>query len=229
MLRFGLFDLDDTLYAPESGLWTAIGDRIDRYLVERVGLPPDGVRAQRRAWFETYGTTLNGLRADRHVDPADYLAFVHDLPLEDYLQPSPALDAMLARLPVEKVVFTNADAPHALRVLNRLGVGHHFQTVIDIHTLGFINKPEPRAYGHVLQQLGAAGPECFFVDDAPRNLQPARLLGMYTVLISPAPVAARLARVDAVIENILDLEAALARSGRLAPTRLPPAPKADPA
>ena len=225
MLRFGLFDLDDTLYAAQSGLWTAIGNRIDQYLVEKLGLPADGVREQRRVWFDEYGTTLNGLRAERQVDPADYLAFVHDIPLEDYLQPSPALDAMLARLPVEKVIFTNADAPHALRVLNRLGVGHHFKTVIDIQALGFVNKPEPRAYQYVLDRLGATGPECFFVDDAPRNLQPARLLGMYTVLISPAPATARLARVDAVIHNILCLEADMQQAGLPSRSALPSAPE----
>ncbi len=226
MLRFGLFDLDDTLYAAQSGLWTAIGDRIDRYLVERLGLAADGVRAKRREWFDTYGTTLNGLRTEHQVDPADYLAFVHDLPLEDFLQPNAALDAMLTRLPVEKVIFTNADAPHALRVVNRLGIAHHFQAVIDIQALAFANKPEPRAYQFVLDQLGAAGPECFFVDDAPRNLQPARMLGMMTVLVSPAPVTARLARVDYVIADILDLETALTRSGQLARPALPPAPEA---
>lgn len=226
MFRFGLFDLDDTLYPAHSGLWPAIGDRIDRYLVERVGLPAAGVRQQRQLWFETFGTTLNGLRAEHPIDPADYLAFVHDLPLADYLQSNPALDAMLKRLPVEKIIFTNADAAHAERVLALLGIAHHFTGIIDIQALAFTNKPDPRAYRFVLDHLGAAGAECFFVDDAPRNLQPARLLGMTTVLVSPAPVTARLARVDYVIDDILGLEAALARTGQLAAPPLPPAPAA---
>jgi len=229
MFRFGLFDLDDTLYPAPCGLWPAIGDRIDRYLVERVGLPQPGVRAQRQVWFDSFGTTLNGLRAEHHVDPADYLAFVHDLPLADYLQPNPALDALLTRLPVEKIIFTNADAPHAQRVLAHLGIAQHFQTIIDIQALSFANKPDPRAYHFVLDHLGAAAAECFFVDDAPRNLQPARLLGMTTVLVSPAPVTARVARVDYVIDDILSLETALARTGRLAAPPLPPLPKAGPA
>jgi len=221
MLRFGLFDLDDTLYSAHSGLWNAIGQRIDQYLVERVGIAALGVRAVRREYFETYGTTLNGLRALHSVDPQEYLDFVHDLPLEDYVQPNPALDAMLKRLPVDKVIFTNADAPHAQRVMDRLGIAHHFQTVIDIQALAYANKPEPRAYQFVLDQLGAQGRECFLVEDAPRNLQPARLLGMLTVLVSPVPVNVRMARVDYVIADILDLEAALARSGQLAPPALP--------
>lgn len=224
MFRFGLFDLDDTLYPAHCGLWPAIGDRIDRYLVERVGLPALGVREQRRLWFDTFGTTLNGLRAEHHVDPADYLAFVHDLPLADYIQPNPALDALLTRLPVEKIIFTNADAPHAQRVLAQLGIAQHFPTIIDIQALSFANKPDPRAYRFVLDHLGAAAEECFFVDDAPRNLQPARLLGMTTVLVSPQPVTARVARVDYVIDDILSLDTALARTGRLAPP--PPQPKA---
>jgi putative hydrolase of the HAD superfamily len=222
-----LFDLDDTLYAAQCGLWSAIGDRIDRYLVERMGLPAENVRAVRREYFDTYGTTLNGLRAQHQVDPADYLAFVHDLPLENYIEPNPALDAMLARLPVEKVIFTNADAPHALRVVNRLGIAHHFQTIVDIQALAFASKPEPRAYQFVLNQLGAQAGECFFVDDSPRNLQPARFLGMLTVLVSPPPITAKIARVDYVIPSILELESVLQRSGRLAPPVLPPAPEAD--
>ena len=37
--RFAVFDLDDTLYAPECGLWAAISNRIDRYLVEHARVP----------------------------------------------------------------------------------------------------------------------------------------------------------------------------------------------
>ena len=47
MLRLALFDLDDTLYAAGCGLWDAIGGRIERFMVERMGLAPDGVPALR--------------------------------------------------------------------------------------------------------------------------------------------------------------------------------------
>ena len=40
-----LFDLDDTLYAAECGLWPAIGQRITQYMIERLGLPPASVGA----------------------------------------------------------------------------------------------------------------------------------------------------------------------------------------
>ena len=42
------FDLDDTLYPPSTGVWDAIGDRIDLYIQTRVGCAPGrGFRSAR--------------------------------------------------------------------------------------------------------------------------------------------------------------------------------------
>lgn len=212
MIRFILFDLDDTLYAAQCGLWAAIGQRIDRYMVERLGLAPEATAAQRRHYLETYGTTLNGLRHDHHIDPHEFLHFVHDVPVASFLAPSAELDAMLARLPQTKAIFTNADAPHAQRVLDCLGIGRHFDRIIDIHTLEFVNKPDRRAYERALSLIGAPPEACLFVDDAVRNLRPARALGLTTVLVAPAlnGTVALPDGVDARIDHILQLEAVLA-------------------
>jgi putative hydrolase of the HAD superfamily len=210
MLRVALFDLDDTLYARASGLWPAIGQRINTYMMERLGLQPDEAIAMRQMYLNTYGTTLNGLRAEYGIDTEDYLAFVHDLPLERYLQPSPELDQMLARLPLRKVIFTNSDAPHARRVIERLGVAQHFERIVDVHAVNFLSKPDPRAYQQALALSGAAADECLFVDDAARNLRPAHELGMTAVLISPAGSALP-AGIDYQIDTILELEPLLHR------------------
>ncbi len=212
MLRFALFDLDDTLYAAQCGLWAAIGERIDLFMVERLGLAPETVVAQRRHYLETFGTTLNGLRREHQVDPHAYLDFVHDLPLPNYLSPNSALDAMLTRLPMTKAIFTNADAAHARRVLDCLGIARHFAQIIDIHTLEFINKPDARAYQRALALLGARPEECVFSDDAPRNLRPAHDLGLLTVLVRAGDQALPNG-VDYQIASILELEGVLAAAG----------------
>lgn len=211
MLEFALLDLDDTLYAAQSGLWAAIGERIDRYMVERLGLAPEFTKAQRKHYLEMYGTTLNGLRREHTIDPHEFLHFVHDVPLPRYLAPSVELNAMLTRLPQTKVIFTNADAAHAQRVLACLGITHHFTQIIDILTLEFINKPDTRAYERALALIGAQAEQCVFVDDAARNLRPAHALGMLTVQVATAsdPVPDG---VDFQIENILQLEGVLARA-----------------
>lgn len=188
------FDLDDTLYPCTSGLWGAIRDRMGRYMAERVGLSEAEIPALRRLYFETYGTTLRGLQKHHHVDTDDYLAYVHDLPLEKYIQPNPALCALLVSLPQRRFIFTNADAEHARRVMRVLGVADCFEQIIDIRAMAFSCKPEPLAYLRALALAGDPAPqECVLLDDSPTNLAPARQMGFTTVMINlecaPDPAA----------------------------------------
>jgi putative hydrolase of the HAD superfamily len=182
-LRYALFDLDNTLYPKSAGLMTEIGRRMNRFMVERLGFAEDTVAEHRDALLDSYGTTLNALRRHYAVDPDEFLEFVHDIPLEQYLQYNEALDRMLDALPLQKVIFTNADAKHARRVLDRLGILRHFEAIIDIHLLEFINKPERRAYRKVLDFIAANPEECILLEDFIVNIRPASKMGMTTVLV----------------------------------------------
>ena len=176
-------------------------------MVERLGIAPDHVAALRERYFQTYGTTLAGLQHDNYpVNPQDYYDYVHDLPLENYLQPAPQLAALLARLPLERVIFTNSDAPHARRVLARLGILELFSRIIDIYTLAYFNKPNPRAYHRALHLLPALPTECVLLDDDVRNLRPARELGMLTILVGPPPPTAATLVADYWVADILAIE-----------------------
>ena len=206
MLRYAIFDLDNTLYPQSSGLWKAIGQRISLFMVQRLGMDPDEVAERRKLYLDAFGTTLSGLRHDYDVDPGDFLNFAHDLPLKEYLCYDPALDEMLQRLPLRKVIFTNADAAHAGRVLEHLGVAGHFERIVDILALEFINKPDPRAYDKLLRMISADPEECLFVEDSVCNLIPARGLGMLTVLVSAGEDAAG---AHHVIGSVKELERVL--------------------
>jgi len=200
-------DLDDTLYPSSSGVWDAIGLRINAYIEERLGIPSDRVAALRDEYFRSYGTTLNGLVANYHIDPGDYLSFVHDLPLEDRLRPDPDLRRMLEALPQKRVILTNASRQHAERVLDLLGVRHTIDQVIDILALGLTNKPKPEAFRRA--QALAEEPEaaaCVVVDDSLRNLLAAAGLGMTTVLVgqdsAEAPIDYRISRIVELAQAI---------------------------
>ena len=206
-LRYLILDLDDTLYPRGSGLMDLISERIGRYMVERLGFPPDQAEALRQRYYARYGTTLRGLMEEYGIDPEDYLAYVHDVPLEAYLQPNPALDRMLGRIPLTKVIFTNASEEHARRVIERLGVAHHFPIILDVRRLGYRNKPDLEAYRRILQHLNAQGPECIFVDDSVRNLRPARALGMITILVDGHPADGA----DFHVPDILGIEPVVRR------------------
>jgi len=178
-------DLDDTLYPANSGLWGEIAGRISRYMHERLGLPLEQIEAVREAYFRQYGTTLRGLQANHHVDVDEYLAFVHDVPLANYLRPDPALRAALERLPLRKYIFTNADAAHARRVLKVVGLEGIFDGILDIHTITPYCKPMPEAFALALKAAGSPDPRAVvLVDDQARITRAARALGFYTVLVS---------------------------------------------
>lgn len=187
------FDLDNTLYPPDNGIWTSIGMRMNMFIGEYLNLQSDEVPSLRREYFEKYGTTLRGLQINHGIDPETFLKFVHDLPIEDMIQPDPVLRAMLINLPLQKLIFTNSNIEHADRVLNSLHLADCFDKIIDIRSLNFHCKPDPAAYQLALELASESDPNnCIFLDDSPRYLKPAFDLGFYTILVGttePNPVA----------------------------------------
>ncbi len=174
------FDLDDTLYPNTNGLWEAIRLRMTDYLRDPLGFAPDEIQEIRQSYYENYGTTLRGLQTHHEVDEDDYLAYVHDLPLEEFISPDPGLRSMLESLPQKKWIFTNADADHAKRVLKVLGIEDCFSGIIDVRALDFLCKPDRKAYVRALDLAGEANPEnCVLLDDSIRNLTPAHQLGIH--------------------------------------------------
>ncbi|MCS7011121.1 MAG: pyrimidine 5'-nucleotidase, partial [Anaerolineales bacterium] len=181
------FDLDETLYPSSLGLWQEIRARINAYMHERLGFSWEQIEILRDQYFREYGTTLRGLQANHQVDMDDYLAFVHDVPLEQYLRPNPALRAALEAIPVRKLIFTNADCAHAKRVIRALGLEGVFDGCIDVHVIAPYCKPMPEAFEKALVAAGCPDPRtCVLLDDQARITRAARALGMYTVLVGQA-------------------------------------------
>lgn len=202
-LRCIFFDLDNTVYPESAGLMQAIGDRMNQYMVERLDIDPADVTRIRDGFLKKYGTTLNALRRFYPVDPDEFLDFVHDIPLHRHLQYEPALDAMLQRLDLKKIIFTNADAKHARRVLRSLGILRHFEYIIDIHMIDFCNKPDRRAYIKAMDLASLHPEECILIEDSLVNVLAAKELGMTTVLVGEG-VHAHSAHYH--IDRIIDLE-----------------------
>jgi putative hydrolase of the HAD superfamily len=178
-----LFDLDETLYPRSAGLMKAIGSRIQLYMEERLGFSREEVVKLRKEYFVKYGTSLRGLQVHNQVDSEDYLAYVHDLPLSEYLAPNLPLMAMLEALPIRKVIFTNATAEHAQSVLRVLGVERFFERIIDVRTFDYLCKPQLEAYQKAAELLKVPPPGCMLVEDNVRNLRPAKQIGMWTVMV----------------------------------------------
>lgn len=178
------FDLDATLYPVSNGLWDLIRLRIYQFMQEEVGIPENEIPQTRDHYWTTYGTTLEGLRIHHQVNPDHYLAYVHDLPLEDYLQEDPILRDLLKTLPQDLWIFTNADHHHAQRVLEKLGIADLFSGIVDLLSLNFVVKPNPKAYKKALKIAGGIDPSsCILFDDLLPNLIAAKKLGFTTTLV----------------------------------------------
>jgi pyrimidine 5'-nucleotidase len=177
------FDLDDTLYPHSSGLWQAIKNRMNIYMIERMGIPENDVPVLREQYYKMYGTTLRGLQARHNVNEQDFLAYVHDLPLKNYLTPNPTQREVIASLPTRNLIFTNADVHHALRVLDALELSNLFETVIDINEVSPYCKPMPESFAIAQELANEPDPrKCVMIDDLPRTTRAALEVGMASIL-----------------------------------------------
>lgn len=177
------FDLDDTLYPASTGLWTLLKRRMSDYMRERLGIPEDQIARLREQYFLQFGTTLRGLQAYHQVDTQEYLAYVHDAPLRDFLTPNPFQREVIAALPQRKWIFTNADAPHAQRVLAALQLEGLFDGIVDVNAIAPHCKPMPESFAIAMQAAGESDPaRCVMIDDLPRTTRAARESGLYAVL-----------------------------------------------
>jgi putative hydrolase of the HAD superfamily len=181
-VRTWVFDMDDTLYPREQGLMSLVQARINAYVVEAVGMAPEEAGLLQRQFLDEHGTTLAGLMANYTIDSDDFLEVVHDVPL-DGVEPNPRLAEQLMRLPGKRYVFTNGARGYAHRVLDRIGIAQCFDGVFAIEDGDLTPKPAPSAFRRVIERFGFEPRSACFFEDTPKNLEPAKAMGMATVLI----------------------------------------------
>jgi putative hydrolase of the HAD superfamily len=181
-IRDWIFDLDNCLYPASTGLFALIDERMGAYIQRLLACDAAEAKRVQKAHFHEHGTTLAGLMKEHAVDPNDFLADVHAIPL-DRVQYDARLAKTLARLPGRKFVFTNGDAPYARRVLEAIGVHGHFDDLHDIHASKLRPKPDPHGYRLLCERFGIDPARAVLVDDMAQNLVPAKALGMTTVWV----------------------------------------------
>ena len=178
-----IFDLDNTLYPPEADIFAQIDERMGKFISDLLNCDLAEARRVQKGYFHEHGTTLSGLMNFHGVEPRHFLDFVHDVDLT-VLDRDPLLVEAIAELPGRKLIFTNGDAPYAMRVLEKLGLEQSFEAIHDIHACGYAPKPTPDAYRSMVDSYGIDPKRALFVEDMARNLKPAKALGMTTVWIN---------------------------------------------
>ncbi len=180
--REWVFDLDNTLYPAESDVFAQIDQRMTQFVARLLGLDPVEARKIQKSYYAKHGTTMSGLMLEHKIEPESYLDFVHDIDLS-LLNVDLALQEAISALPGRKIVFTNGSRGHATRVLAARGLSGMFDNIIGIEDTGFVPKPQPMAYTHLLEQVKVNPAQSAFFEDMERNLAPAFALGFVTVLV----------------------------------------------
>lgn len=175
-----VFDLDHTLYTFDAAGQARMEERICRYVQAHFGIARDPAWAIQKQYLKDYGSTLAGLVMHERIDPDEYHAAVNDLEAMD-LQANAALRKGLERLPGRRFVFTNNCGRFAAGVLGKLGVDDLFDGIVDARIMDYVPKPQAGAYEALLRHGQFDPRRAALFDDSPRNLVPARALGMTTV------------------------------------------------
>lgn len=196
-------DLDETLYPKSNGIWNLISKKINEFITRELNLPLESAIQLRQQYLARYGTTLVGLRENHDIDPYKYLNFVHDIPLEEFLGPNPVLASMLSKISAARIIFTNASAEHARRIIRLLDIEDFIDQIVDIIALDFYNKPNPEAYKKALELSGTSDPRaCLMADDRIDNLHPAHDMQITTVLVGSDVVDEK---IDYTVLSLTDL------------------------
>jgi putative hydrolase of the HAD superfamily len=180
-----VFDLDNTLYPPDSGIWREIDERITLFLIDLFGLDGQSARALHQHYYRQHGTTLRGLIEENLDESERFLEFVHDID-RSALKPNPALALEIGRLPGRKLIFTNGSRNHAILTARQLGLEGLFDEHFDIAAAQMWPKPSEAAYDAFFRTCGVDPKAAAMFEDVAKNLVTPKVRGMTTVLVTPA-------------------------------------------
>ena len=178
-----IFDLDNTIYDINLGLFKKISNRITDFIMSKYSLDIDQAKKIQKEYYLKYGLTLRGLIVEKKLEPEEFLDYVHDVEHPE-LKKNDQLISKIRILEGKKIIFTNATSKHAKKILKILELEHDFDQIIDIKDLEYIPKPDKRSYKKLLECLNLNKEnldKTIFIEDTVKNLIPAKELGITTV------------------------------------------------
>ena len=178
-----LFDLDNTLYSENCGIFQQIDEKMKSFISEKLKITKQEAFKLQKLFYKKYGTNLFGLMHNYDIDPEEFLTFVHDINF-DKLSNSYKLKKKLNLLPGRRIIYTNGDEDYALKILSSLGIKSAFFDIFDIRKASYFPKPSKNSLQSLIYKYSLNPSKTVFFDDLERNLKYASLMGMTTIHIS---------------------------------------------
>lgn len=181
--KFWLFDLDNTIYSPDTRVFDEIDSRMKRYISKLLKISESEAFKVQKIYYKEFGTTLSGLMKNHNVDSDDFLEYVHKVNLEN-LKECKYLKKSISQLPGKKIIYTNGDLKHAENVLDKLNIKDLFDDIFDIKKSSLIPKPNKESLESLITFYNLNPHETVYFDDIEINLKNANDLGITTFLIN---------------------------------------------
>lgn len=209
-IEYIIFDNDGTLYELDSGFKEAVVERMTSFLAQKLQIPKNRVAEERKRLIRKYGVESTEFVFGREYG-IDYDEFVNGtyllVPIEEHgISYDDRLQTMLQNIDIPKAVLTNNPSEFARKILESLGVEKFFEHVIGSREMSYRLKPNREAFLRAVGITGSNSETTMFVDDIPEFHQPAKELGMTTVLIGSRNRQGKKDYIDYEIEKIYELE-----------------------
>ena len=178
-----VFDLDNTLYKAECGLFDKVHILMGKYIEEKIGLNSGEAQALRSKYYHQYGTTLRGLMMEHQIDPNDYLEYVHQINY-DVVESNRSLGDVIKNLKGKKYIFTNANYGHVEKVLEKLHMNDVFDGCFDISESDYLPKPHKQVYEAFQNKFNLDNNSTAMFEDLHINLKEPFDMGWKTVWVT---------------------------------------------
>ena len=177
-----IFDLDNTLYSADSGIFQQVHDLMSKFVSKHLNVELKKAKEIQRKYYKQHGTTLRGMMDNHGVDPEYFLKEVHKL---DYsiVDSNKKLNEELKKLKGRKIIYTNANLQHTLDVLDRIELSDFFDYIFDIKMANYIPKPDLQPYEQIIKDCNLNPSTSAMFDDIAKNLVPAKKVGFTSIWI----------------------------------------------
>ena len=177
-----VFDLDNTLYSADSGIFQQVGKLMGKFVSKHLKVDINKAKEIQNKYYKKHGTTLRGLMDNHGIDPDLFLDEVHKL---DYsiIGPNYKLNEELAKLWGKKIIYTNASMQHVNNILVQLKLTNMFDDIFDIKMANYVPKPEVKPYKQIIKKFNINPSSSVMFDDIAKNLVPAKNVGFTSVWV----------------------------------------------
>jgi putative hydrolase of the HAD superfamily len=181
VIKYAIWDLDNTLYSPETGIFSEIKLRS----LEILRRLTDDCDKKEKEYISEYGSVYYGL-VNEHPDiMEDIIGEIFDIQVDKYISTNNELiKNRFSELHTSNILFTHAPMEFAKNTLNVLGISEFFNDIFDGRRLNFLKKSDEVAQNKLLNELKINSKECVMIEDTLSNLKASKIVGMTTILIT---------------------------------------------